>query len=54
MASDHERTEPLSPYPDTNRDHPLAAALWVRVSLSLRNVEGLLDERDIEVSHEAV
>jgi len=32
----------------------LAAMLYVRFPLSIRNVEDLLDERGIEVSHETV
>lgn len=32
----------------------LAVILYVRFPLSLRNVEGLLHERGIDVSHEAV
>ena len=31
-----------------------AVMLYVRFTLSLRNVEDLLDERSIEVSHETV
>ena len=32
----------------------LAVMLYVRFSLSLRNVEDLLQERGIEISHETV
>ena len=32
----------------------LAVIMYVRFPLSLRNVEGLLHERDINISHEAV
>jgi putative transposase len=32
----------------------LAVMMYVRFPLSLRNVEGLLHERDINISHEAV
>jgi putative transposase len=33
---------------------PLAVMMYVRFPLSLRNVEGLLHKRDINISHEAV
>jgi putative transposase len=32
----------------------LAVMLYIRLPLSLRNVEGLLHERGIEISHETV
>ncbi len=32
----------------------LAVMLYIRFPLSLRNVEGLLHERGIEISHETV
>jgi hypothetical protein len=48
---------PDQPLPGTSapaRDHPLAVMMYVRFPLSLRNVEDLLHERGIEVSHETV
>jgi putative transposase len=32
----------------------LAVMMYVRFPLSLRNVEGVLHERDIDISHETV
>ena len=36
------------------RGHPLVVMMYVRYPLSLRNIEDLLAERGIDISHETV
>jgi len=54
VASEDEQIEPFKGFrgsPDVIR---LAEMLYVRFPLSLRNVEELLHERGIDVSHETI
>lgn len=54
LASAHEITQPLSLLHDQPGDHPLGGDALHPLLLSLRNVEDLLLERGIEISHETV
>ena len=54
LASPDDKTEPFSLFQNFAEIIRLAVMLYVRFPLSLRNVEDLLHERGIDVSHETV
>jgi hypothetical protein len=52
LASAHEQSVPI--FQQLARGHPSGRDEYVRYPLSLRNVEDLLAERGIDISHETV
>lgn len=46
--------QPISVFQLVSRGDPLVVMMYVRFPLSLRNVEDLLFERDIDICHETV
>ena len=52
LASAHEQSVPI--LQQLARSHPVVVMMYVRYPLSLRNVEDLLAERGIDISHETV
>jgi putative transposase len=52
LASAHEQSVPL--FQQLAGGHPSVVMMYVRYPLSLRNVEDLLAERGIDISHETV
>ena len=54
VASVNDKTLPISPVKTSPETIRLVVMLYVRFPLSLRNVEDLLHEWGIDVSHETV
>lgn len=54
VASPDDKTQPFRYFKTSPEIIRLAVMLYVRVPLSLRNVEDILHERGIDVSHETV
>ena len=54
VAVDTRDEQPVSIFQQFARGHPLVVMMYVRYPLSLRNVEDLLAERGIDISHETV
>jgi hypothetical protein len=52
LASTHEQSVPI--FQQLARGYPPVVMMYVRYPLSLRNVEHLLAERGIDISHETV
>jgi transposase-like protein len=52
LASAHEQSVPI--FQQLARGYSLVVMMYVRYPLSLRNVEDLLAERGIDISHETV
>ena len=54
LASAHEQSVPVVLSNSSPEVIRLVVMMYVRYPLSLRNVEDLLDERGIDISHETV
>ena len=54
LASGDDKTQPISLLQTSPEVIRLAVMMYIRFPLSLRNVEDLLHERGIDISHETV